>query len=73
MLQVSYLRDNTERVLKGLQKKHFAQAAEAVQQAIDLDNQRKRTQQELDQANGRANRKRAPRPPGPRPRSSRPA
>jgi seryl-tRNA synthetase len=54
MLQVSYLRDNTERVLKGLQKKHFAQAAEAVQQAIDLDNQRKRTQQELDQANGRA-------------------
>jgi seryl-tRNA synthetase len=54
MLQVSYIRDNTERVISGLHKKHFAQAAQAVQQAMDLDNQRKRIQLELDQANGRA-------------------
>ena len=54
MLQLTYIRENTEKVIKGLQKRHFAEAETAIGQAIALDNQRKRTQLELDNTNNRA-------------------
>ena len=47
MLQVSFLRDEKERVLEGLQKRHFKNP-ELVDQAISADDQRKKFQFELD-------------------------
>ena len=47
MLQVSFLREEKERVLEGLKKRNFKQL-ELVDEAIQLDDERKKTQQELD-------------------------
>ena len=47
MLQVSILREEKERVLEGLKKRNFKQL-ELVDEAIQLDDERKKTQQELD-------------------------
>lgn len=47
MLQVSFLREQKERVLEGLKKRNF-KALELVDEAIQLDDLRKKTQQELD-------------------------
>ena len=47
MLQVSFLRDEKERVLEGLKKRNFKNL-ELVAAAIKLDDDRKKTQQELD-------------------------
>ena len=44
MLQVSFLRDEKERVLEGLKKRNFKQL-ELVDEAIQLDDERKKTQQ----------------------------
>ncbi|QDP85074.1 serine--tRNA ligase [Chryseobacterium sp. SNU WT5] len=48
MLQVNFLRENRERVLEGLQKRNFKQL-ELIDEAIAVDDQRKRSQFELDQ------------------------
>ena len=47
MLQVNFLRDNKERVLEGLQKRQFKNE-ELVDQAIEVDDTRKKLQYELD-------------------------
>lgn len=48
MLQVSYIRENREKVVKGLLKKHFHKAETAVTEVLALDDKRKQTQQQLD-------------------------
>lgn len=48
MLQVSFLRDNRTQVLEGLAKRNFKQT-ELIDQAISVDDQRKKYQFELDQ------------------------
>lgn len=48
MLQVNFLRDNKDRVLQGLQKRNFKQL-DLVDEAISVDDERKKFQFELDQ------------------------
>ncbi|MDP2452771.1 MULTISPECIES: serine--tRNA ligase [unclassified Kaistella] len=48
MLQVQFLRENKERVLEGLGKRNFKQT-ELVDEAISVDDERKKLQFELDQ------------------------
>ncbi|KEY18215.1 serine--tRNA ligase [Kaistella antarctica] len=48
MLQVQFLRDNKDRVLKGLNKRNFKQT-ELVDEAVSVDDERKKLQFELDQ------------------------
>jgi seryl-tRNA synthetase len=48
MLQITYIRENKEAVVAGLQKKHFARAAETVEQLIVLDRKRRETQAQMD-------------------------
>lgn len=47
MLQVNYLRENKDRAIEGLEKRHFKQL-DLVDQAIEADNNRKKIQTELD-------------------------
>jgi seryl-tRNA synthetase len=55
MLQLSFIKDNLPQTLAGLEKKHFKDAAQVVNQAIDLDNQRKEIQLKLDNTLAQAN------------------
>ncbi|MBQ9640396.1 MAG: serine--tRNA ligase [Bacteroidaceae bacterium] len=48
MLTLKLITEETERVIKGLQKKHFNDAEGAVQKAIDLDRMRREAQKQLD-------------------------
>lgn len=48
MLTLKLITEETERVIKGLEKKHFKGAREAVDKAISLDKVRRETQAELD-------------------------
>lgn len=48
MLQVQFLRENKERVLEGLSKRNFKQT-DLVEEAISVDDERKKLQFELDQ------------------------
>jgi seryl-tRNA synthetase len=48
MLQIQYIRENTEAVVKGLEKRSITAARETVEQIIDLDKKRRETQVELD-------------------------
>ncbi len=50
MLQVSYMRENREKVVRGLLKKHFNKAESAVTEVLALDDKRKQTQQQLDES-----------------------
>lgn len=49
MLQISFIRENQEKVVEGLAKRHFPEAEKTVQEIIDKDQQRRSTQTELDQ------------------------
>jgi len=49
MLQISYLRENQESVIAGLQKRHFPQAERTVHEIVETDLRRRNTQSELDQ------------------------
>jgi len=49
MLTLKLINEETERVVRGLEKKHFSGAREAVERAIALDKTRRATQVELDQ------------------------
>ena len=49
MLTLKLISEETERVIKGLNKKHFAGAEEAVKEVLAIDKRRRETQQELDQ------------------------
>ena len=48
MLTLKLIKEETERVIKGLQKKHFPQPEEAVERAINLDKERRDAQTRLD-------------------------
>ena len=54
MLQLKYLRENKEAVLKALEKRNF-DGAELIDQLIELDEVRRKTQTELDQQLAEAN------------------
>ena len=49
MLTLKLISEETERVIKGLNKKHFAGAEEAIKEVLAIDKRRRETQQELDQ------------------------
>lgn len=54
MLQLSYIRDNKEKVIKGLNKRHFKEL-KLIDQVLDLDEKRRATQAELDQVLAQSN------------------
>lgn len=54
MLQISYIRENKEKVLIGLKKRNFGEL-ELVEQAIALDEKRRALQTELDEALSKSN------------------
>ena len=54
MLQISYIRENKEKVLTGLMKRNFGEL-ELVEQAIALDEKRRALQTELDEALSKSN------------------
>ncbi len=55
MLQVQVLRDDTKRVINGLTKRNFKDAEELVNQAIENDKQRRKTQLDLDELKAKSN------------------
>lgn len=48
MLTLKVLSEETERVVKGLEKKHFPNAREAVEKVLEYDKLRREAQQKLD-------------------------
>lgn len=48
MLTIKLISEQTERVIKGLEKKHFNGAREAVEKALELDKKRRAAQTQLD-------------------------
>mgnify|MGYP000856401566 FL=1 len=48
MLTIKQILDNREAVIRGLEKKHFADARETIEQVLALDNKRKEAQAQLD-------------------------
>ena len=48
MLTIKLISEETERVIKGLEKKHFNGAREAVEKALSIDKRRREAQRELD-------------------------
>lgn len=55
MLQLIYIKDNKDNVLTGLKKKKFKGAEETIQKALSLDDERRQTQQQLDNLLAEAN------------------
>ncbi len=55
MLQVQVIRENKEKIIAGLEKKHFANAAATVEQILEIDTTRKTTQGALDNLLAEAN------------------
>jgi len=56
MLQVAYIKNNKDHVLKGLAVRNFADAEAIVNQVIEMDEKRKATQTELDTILAESNR-----------------
>ena len=48
MLTIKQITENTDAVIRGLEKKHFSNAKEAIEQVITLNNKRKTAQAQLD-------------------------
>ena len=48
MLTLKLITEETERVIKGLEKKHFDNAKEAIEQVLAIDKRRREAQQKLD-------------------------
>ena len=48
MLTLKLISEETERVIRGLEKKHFKGAREAIGQVLDVDKRRREAQQQLD-------------------------
>lgn len=48
MLTLKLISEETERVIKGLEKKHFDGAKETIEKVLDLDRERRESQQKLD-------------------------
>ncbi|KAA0990619.1 serine--tRNA ligase [Dyadobacter aurulentus] len=57
MLQTNFIRENRDLTIAGLTKKHFREAAQAVDRIIDLDKKRRELQQELDEVLAASNNK----------------
>ena len=55
MLQINVIREQTEKVLEGLKKRHFKDAQELIAKAIETDKQRRETQQQLDNLKAKSN------------------
>ncbi len=55
MLTLKLITEETERVVKGLEKKHFPNAREAVEKVLEYDKIRRETQQKLDSNKQRQN------------------
>ena len=55
MLQLIYIKDNKDIVLTGLKKKKFSKAEETIEKVISLDEERRSTQQKLDNLLAEAN------------------
>jgi seryl-tRNA synthetase len=55
MLQVNVIRENKEKIIAGLEKKHFANAVATVEQILEIDTLRKTTQGALDNLLAEAN------------------
>lgn len=55
MLTLKLISEETERVIKGLEKKHFNGAKEAIDNVLALDKTRRETQQKLDKICRNAN------------------
>ncbi len=56
MLQISAIRENPEKIIQGLQKKHFANAENIIKQLLEIDIQRRQAQKEQDDTLAEANR-----------------
>ena len=50
MLTLKLINEETERVVRGLEKKHFKGAKEAIDEVLAVDKKRREAQQELDQS-----------------------
>jgi len=50
MLTLKLINEETERVIRGLEKKHFPNAKEAIDQVLAVDKKRREAQQELDKS-----------------------
>ena len=48
MLRLKLINEETERVIKGLKKKHFENAEDAIAEVIETDRRRREAQQKLD-------------------------
>ena len=55
MLTLKLISEETERVVKGLEKKHFPNAREAVEKVLEYDKIRREAQQKLDNNKQQAN------------------
>lgn len=55
MLTLKLISEETERVIKGLEKKHFANAKQAIDKVLTIDKQRREAQQKLDKNKQQAN------------------
>ena len=55
MLTLKQIYDNKAAIIAGLEKKHFANAAETIEQVIALDTERKAAQQKKDAASAEMN------------------
>ena len=54
MLTLKLINEETERVIRGLEKKHFTSAREAIENVLAVDRQRREAQRELDQTKQQA-------------------
>ena len=55
MLQLHYIRESRDLTIAGLERKYFKEATQTVDKVLELDKQRRETQQELDAALGQSN------------------
>ena len=55
MLTLKLITEETERVIKGLEKKHFKNAKETIEKVLAIDKQRRESQQTLDKNKQEAN------------------
>lgn len=54
MLTIKQITENTDAVLRGLEKKHFKNAKETIAQVLDFNDKRKANQTILDKKLGRS-------------------
>jgi seryl-tRNA synthetase len=55
MLTLNLIKENTERVVKGLEKKHFEGAQEAIDNVLAIDKRRREAQQQMDATKAESN------------------